>query len=43
MSCLEKVELRVREGDPSDVDLKAVRIFEVELVKRTERSVTKHK
>ena len=43
MSCLEKVELGVRERDPSDVELKAARICEAELVKGTERSVTKRK
>ena len=35
MSCLEKVELGVREGDLSDVDLKAAKICEAELVIRS--------
>ena len=43
MSCLEKVELGVKEGDPSDVDLKVAIICEAELIKGTERSVTKRK
>ena len=44
MSCLKKVELGVREGDLSDVDLKAARICEAELIKGTEGSTaTKYK
>ena len=43
MSRLEKVKLGVREGDPSDVELKAARICEAKLVKGTERSITKCK